>query len=113
MKKSLFLLLTVVVWLSSCGRQTARQQEQGDTVRFRYAKRITVVRYGGYTEVTLANPWKTGKVLHRYLLVPRGETPDGMPAGTVVHGARWYLPPSIVPCCRCFIRSNTLPVWLT
>lgn len=54
-------------------------------MRFRYAKRITVVRYGGYTEVTLANPWKTGKVLHRYLLVPRGETPDGMPAGTVVH----------------------------
>ncbi len=66
----LYLLLAVVS-LFSCGGQSVRQQEEGDTIAFRYAKRLTVVRYAGYTEVTLVNPWHEGKVLHRYLLVPR------------------------------------------
>ena len=60
---------------------------------FRYAQRITVVRHKGYTEVTLQNPWREGKVLHRYLLVPSGaaeasagSTLPGEPAGTRASG---------------------------
>jgi len=84
-----FLSLSAAVWLSSCGGQTARHADGGDTVAFRYAQRITVVRHKGYTEVTLQNPWREGKVLHRYLLVPAGaaessagSTLPGEPAGT-------------------------------
>ncbi len=83
MRNNLFiiLLLSATVWLASCGGQTSRQQEEGDTVAFRYAERICVVRHKEYTEVTLANPWKPGKVLHRYLLVPK-ENPSGKPRST-------------------------------
>jgi len=74
-----------IVWLTSCGGQTVRGGEGGDTVAFRYARRITVVRHQGFTEVTLANPWKEGKTLHRYLLVPQdGAVPDDAPSGCTV-----------------------------
>lgn len=88
MRNNLFLiqlLFIATVWLSSCGRQTAAPRDGGDTVAFRYAKRLTVVRHDGYTEVTLVNPWHEGKVLHRYVLVPRGsELPAHMPTATVI-----------------------------
>jgi iron complex transport system substrate-binding protein len=45
-------------------------QEAGDTVAFKYASLLTVVRHQDYTEVMLKNPWKEGMTLHRYLLVP-------------------------------------------
>jgi iron complex transport system substrate-binding protein len=88
MRNNLFLiqlLFIATVWLSSCGRQTAAPRDGGDTVAFRYAKRLTVVRHDGYTEVTLVNPWHEGKVLHRYVLVPRdSELPAHMPTATVI-----------------------------
>ena len=59
------LLCMVIVWLTSCGGQSAHQQEGGDTVAFRYAQRITIVKHKDYTEVSLANPWKEGKLLNR------------------------------------------------
>ena len=60
-------------------------QEGGDTVRFRYAQRLEVVRCDGYTLVTLKNPWKEGMTLHRYILVPKaGEVPAHVPHGTLV-----------------------------
>ena len=67
----LFLLLILAASLFSCGRQTAQPQEEGDTVSFKYARLLTVVRHDGYTEATVSNPWKPGKVLHRYVLVPK------------------------------------------
>ena len=71
--------------LSSCGRQTAALQDGGDTLDFKYARRLSVVRYDGYTVATLQNPWKEGKTLHRYVLVPRdAELPDALPEGTVI-----------------------------
>lgn len=84
-KNPLFIILFTAVLLSSCGRQTSAQQDGGDTVSFKYARRLTVVRHDGYTVVTLANPWKEGKTLHRYLLVPKGTTvPDTAPEGCTV-----------------------------
>ena len=83
--RHLFFLILTTVLLSSCGRQTAMQQDGGDTVAFKYARKLTVVHHPGYTEVILQNPWHEGKVLHRYLLVPSDSAlPSSMPEGTVV-----------------------------
>jgi len=84
MRSFLGIILSAVL-LSSCGRQTAHQQDGGDTVAFKYAKRLTVVRYDGYTVATLQNPWKEGKVLHQYVLVPYdAEIPHPLPNGTII-----------------------------
>ena len=56
--------------LVSCGgRQTTASQEAGDTVVFKYATQLSIVRHKDYTEVVVKNPWKEGKILHSYLLV--------------------------------------------
>ena len=65
-------MLTVFV-LSCGGRQSASPQAEGDTVRFKYATQLSIVRYDGYTVATLKNPWKEGMVLHQYVLVPRNQ----------------------------------------
>lgn len=72
--------------LSCGGRQTTASQAEGDTVRFKYATQLTVVRYDGYTVVTLNNPWKEGMTLHQYVLVPAeaAEMPSDLPHGTIV-----------------------------
>lgn len=80
----IYLQIVLTVLLSSCHSQTNRLQEEGDTVCFRYAEYITVVRHQDYTEVTLANPWKPNKMLHRYLLVPKGKKAESLPDGTIV-----------------------------
>ena len=68
--------------LSCGGRQSASLQAEGDTVSFKYATQLTVVRYDGYTVATLKNPWKEGMILHQYVLVPKSQ--DSVPP---VHGA--------------------------
>ncbi len=40
---------------------------------FRYSSLLTIVEYDGYTVADISNPWKPGKLLHRYYLVPRKE----------------------------------------
>ena len=83
---SLILLTAVVLLLASCrDSRTAVSLSQGDTLQLKYAKNITIVRHDGYTTVSMANPWKPGKTLHRYVLVPReGEMPEQMPEGSVL-----------------------------
>ena len=85
MKYVQLLLLTVLV-LSCGGRQTTASQAEGDTVRFKYATQLSVVRYDGYTVATLKNPWKEGMVLHQYVLVPAdaAEMPAGIPHGMTI-----------------------------
>ena len=52
---------------------------KNDTIRMGYAKYITMVDRGDYTEVQLGNPWKFKQVLHRYLLVDRnGDNVDAV-----------------------------------
>ncbi len=81
----LFYLILATVLLSSCGRQTASRQDGGDTVAFKYAKRLTVVRHDGYTLVSLQNPWKPDRTLHQYVLVPADTVlPDNLPHGTLI-----------------------------
>lgn len=73
------LLLLCLVGLSAVSCQMGKGQagadwEDGDTIPMKYAKHLTMVSHGKeYTEVILANPWKEGTVLHRYILVPKGK----------------------------------------
>ena len=73
--KKIFVLLTIAVSLFSCGNgRKTTVREEGDTLSFKYARLIEVVRYANHTEVNIKNPWKDGKTLHRYCLVPSAET---------------------------------------
>ena len=66
-------LTTIVVLLVACrGGQTSFVQAVGDTIAFKYATQLTVVRYDGYSVVTLKNPWKEDMTLHQYVLLPVG-----------------------------------------
>ena len=86
-------LLTLLV-LTACqgGKTTAGEAEEGDTLKMKYAKLLTIVKYGEkgtassdkdaedaeyqYAEVNVANPWKAGTLLHRYILIPKGKEGD-------------------------------------
>ena len=72
MRKYILLLITVVL-LASCGNKTAQTLDGGDTIRMKYSSLLTLVSHHGYTVAVVKNPWKSGKVLHTYVLVPRGQ----------------------------------------
>lgn len=70
MRRSIYYIIIVLtVLLCSCGGTMKPSRSGGDTVRMRYARGLTIVMHEGYTEAIVANPWKAGTVLHRYLLV--------------------------------------------
>ncbi len=81
-----FLLIGIIaVLLSSCGARTGASQEEGDTLQLKYSSLLTIVRHDGFTQVDIRNPWKEGKLLHTYILVPRSsQLPAHLPHGTVV-----------------------------
>ena len=62
------ILLTLL--FSCTGGRGPSAQEAGDTVSLKYATQLSIVRHKDYTEVVVKNPWKEGKILHSYLLVP-------------------------------------------
>jgi len=71
-KLSLLLHSCVAVLLLSCGRRTAPEpQAAGDSLSFKYATLLSITEHDGYTIADIRNPWKPGKLLHRYVLVPR------------------------------------------
>ena len=60
--------------------------EAGDTLQMKYATLLHIVRYEDYTIVSIDNPWKEGKTLHKYVLLEKGRTPSAeLPKGTVIH----------------------------
>ena len=69
----LSILFVVVVALASCqgGNNTSLSVEGGDTVALKYSSLLTIVEHDGYVVADIKNPWKPGKMLHRYYLVPR------------------------------------------
>ena len=55
------------------------------TDSIRYAVGFEVWQGDGYVQVEIKDPWKEGRLLHRYLLAPRDQVlPDDMPKGTVI-----------------------------
>ena len=86
MKCVKYIYILSVVLLSACSsHQTRVEHMLGDTVRFKYAKLLTVVRYDGYTEADVADPWNEDKILHKYVLVPKNKIlPKKLPQGTIL-----------------------------
>lgn len=83
----ILLSLLAVTFLCGCrGSSSPKGGTEGDTLRLRYAAYLTMIEHDGYTVATIADPWKSGRTLHRYVLVPKGgETlPAALPEGTVV-----------------------------
>lgn len=90
----IFGALLALLVLTACqgGKTTAGEAEGGDTLKMKYAKLITIVKHGEkgdvsldknaeeadyqYAEVNVANPWKAGTLLHRYILIPKGKEGD-------------------------------------
>ena len=51
----------------------------------RYALGFNATKFDGFVKIEVHDPWNEGKLLQRYLLVPRDKPlPEGMPKGTVV-----------------------------
>ena len=84
----LWALLALAITSCQGGKTGAGDGDGGDTVKMKYAQLLTIVKHGGeyaehdgeqaehdgeYAEVTIANPWKEGTQLHRYILVSKGE----------------------------------------
>ena len=78
MRKDLFAFLIIIIGVfTSCNHsQTRLEASGGDTVRFEYARHLKIVKYQGYSIATLTDPWKQGKILHTYALVPKGKAGD-------------------------------------
>ena len=93
--KKLYILLcgaTAALLMAACqgGKTAAADADAGDTLEMKYAKLLTIVKHGDgedasgngegaeyqYAEVNVANPWKAGTLLHRYILIPKGEEGD-------------------------------------
>ena len=93
-KKYIYGALLALLVLTACqgGKTTAGEAEEGDTLKMKYAKLLTIVKHGEkgtasldedaesaeyqYAEVNVANPWKAGTLLHRYILIPKGKEGD-------------------------------------
>ena len=78
MRKELFAFLIIIIGVfTSCNHsQTRLEASGGDTVRFEYARHLKIVKHQGYSIATLTDPWKQGKILHTYALVPKGKVGD-------------------------------------
>lgn len=93
--KKLYILLcgaTAALLMAACqgGKTAAANAEAGDTLEMKYAKLLTIVKHGDgeecsdaaegidyqYAEAIIANPWKAGTMLHRYILIPKGKEGD-------------------------------------
>lgn len=93
--KKLYILLcgaTAALLMAACqgGKTAADDAEAGDTLEMKYAKLLTIVKHGDgeessdeaegidyqYAEAIIANPWKAGTMLHRYILIPKGKEGD-------------------------------------
>ena len=83
------LIVTLVLLSAACSggsKTSAIKENASDTLVFRYAANISVVKHADFTEVALRNPWDTLKTLHTYLLVDKHQrAPESLPQGTVVN----------------------------
>lgn len=91
MKKSFLLsanIVILVLLISACSggsRTSSHSETPVDTVIFRYAENIRILKFKNYTKVELRNPWDTLKTLHTYILTDRNNAKNSnLPEGTIV-----------------------------
>jgi iron complex transport system substrate-binding protein len=72
---------------SSCGNKSSINDGNGDSLKFKYAENIAIIKFRHYTVVSLNDPWHKGKVLQKYVLIPRSDSSlvEQKPEGTVVY----------------------------
>lgn len=76
------LLWAVVMMLYACGgKVNSTHESDGDTLQLKYAQYLQLIHHDGFTEALVLNPWSQGKLLHRYLLVPKGKAGDRVVVG--------------------------------
>lgn len=81
--KILISIFSIVALLSCNSGKNSDITAGGDTLHFDYSRLLTVVDYGKYRTVDIADPWKEGRTLHRYVLVNDPSAPH-LPKGTVI-----------------------------
>ena len=88
-KAALFLGIAYLLVSCQVGKtQAGDNMDAGDTIPMKYAQHLTIVKHGEEdTEVLLANPWKEGTLLHRYILVPKGKEGNERPPTTKCRSA--------------------------
>lgn len=87
MKRILSGLIILCSILVSCGgSKTKSTADGGDTVVMKYARQLVIVKHDGYTQVDVKDPWKQGRILHTYYLVPKGQDSD--PLAKQLHGSK-------------------------
>lgn len=83
----------LLIWLAGllfCTCQSAGNRRhtvavEGDTIYPRYASLLRYVEGPGWEVAEVLDPWKPGRVLQRYVLVPRAEKlPESLPEGVLV-----------------------------
>lgn len=85
MKSNLFLLVAVLLLMAACRGNVAERQTVGGDSVITQAQLLDISRAEDYTLVTISDPWRSGALLHRYVLVPADKPlPDDLPDGTVV-----------------------------
>lgn len=91
MKKSFLLsanIVILVLLISACSggsRTSSHSETPVDTVIFRYAENIRILKFKNYAKVELRNPWDTLKTLHTYILTDRNNAKNSnLPEGTIV-----------------------------
>jgi len=65
----LFVLFAVSIILACGGKQVNTQGSEADTLHFKYAQNIVMIKQAGATIVELKNPWTNNTLLHRYILL--------------------------------------------
>ena len=83
--KSLFLTAVLSILASCKGSGTVTVLENAASIDMKYASLLTLQEGDGFIWAQIKNPWDTTKVLHSYVLVPKGQdTPGNLPQGEVI-----------------------------
>ena len=83
MKKLLFTL--AILLLAACqGRQRATPSD-ADTLHLSYARHLTLIGHGDYTEAQIHSPWSEGKLLQTVKVPLRGDKRGAILSFTTTH----------------------------
>lgn len=86
MVRNFFLILALTVLLASCrGLTPDDKYNMAEDSVMTEAKLISIIHADGYTQVDIKDPWKPGRTLHTYILLPHNGVINGkLPEGTVI-----------------------------
>ncbi len=76
------IIIIALAFFASCKDNRVETQEKGE--RTACAKLLNIVDGKGYIVVEVSDPWNSGKLLDRYVLVARGSEVDSLPEGTKI-----------------------------